>query len=99
MRGQGPPAVSTSSYVPLWSAVMKRGDYTPRSRSLRRQALMKNRPRPYTGCMSLSGPNGRAFRVDRGYVEVSGPDAADYLERMLSNEVATLEPGGRKSAR
>ena len=42
--------------------------------------------------MSLSGPNGRAFRVDRGYVEVSGPDAADYLERMLSNEVETLEP-------
>jgi folate-binding protein YgfZ len=43
--------------------------------------------------MSSSGSDGRAFRVDRGYVEVAGPDAADYLERMLSNEVATLEPG------
>jgi folate-binding protein YgfZ len=45
-----------------------------------------------------SGPNGRAFRVDRGYVEVSGPDAADYLERMLSNEVATLEIGDAAQA-
>jgi tRNA-modifying protein YgfZ len=32
-------------------------------------------------------------RLDRGYVEVSGPDAADFLERMLSNEVASLELG------
>jgi folate-binding protein YgfZ len=38
-------------------------------------------------------PNESAFQVDRGYVEVSGPEAADYLERMLSNEVATLEVG------
>jgi folate-binding protein YgfZ len=33
-------------------------------------------------------------RLDRGYVEVSGPDSADFLERMLSNEVASLEEGG-----
>ncbi len=32
------------------------------------------------------------FALSRGYVAVSGPDAADFLERMLSNEVATLEP-------
>jgi tRNA-modifying protein YgfZ len=32
-------------------------------------------------------------RLRRGYVAVSGPDAADFLERMLSNEVASLAPG------
>jgi folate-binding protein YgfZ len=48
--------------------------------------------------MSSSGPNGTAFRIDRGYVEVAGPDAAEYLERMLSNEVATLETGAAKRA-
>jgi folate-binding protein YgfZ len=30
-------------------------------------------------------------RLDRGYVEVSGPDAENFLERMLSNEIASLE--------
>lgn len=34
-----------------------------------------------------------AARLDRGYVEVSGPDAEDFLERMLSNEVKTLKLG------
>jgi folate-binding protein YgfZ len=48
--------------------------------------------------MSSAAPNGKAFRVDRGYVEVSGPDAEDFLERMLSNEVATLEPGSSRPA-
>ena len=48
--------------------------------------------------MSSSGSNGKAFPLDRGYVEVSGPDAADYLERMLSNEVATLEAGAATPA-
>ena len=33
------------------------------------------------------------FRLDRGYVAVVGPEAAEFLERMLSNEVASLEPG------
>jgi folate-binding protein YgfZ len=37
-------------------------------------------------------------RLDRGYVSVAGPEAADFLERMLSNEVATLEPGGARRA-
>lgn len=32
-------------------------------------------------------------RLDRGYVAVSGPDAEDFLERMLSNEVASMEVG------
>jgi folate-binding protein YgfZ len=32
-------------------------------------------------------------RLDRGYVEVAGPDAEDFLERMLSNEIASLKLG------
>jgi folate-binding protein YgfZ len=32
-------------------------------------------------------------RLDRGYVEVNGPDAEDFLERMLSNEIASLDVG------
>jgi len=32
-------------------------------------------------------------RLGRGYVRVTGPDAADFLERMVSNEVASLAPG------
>ena len=32
-------------------------------------------------------------RLDRGYVAVSGPDSEDFLERMLSNEIASLEVG------
>ncbi len=32
-------------------------------------------------------------RLARGYVEVRGPEAADFLERMVSNEVVSLEPG------
>ena len=37
-------------------------------------------------------------RVERGYVEVAGPDATDFLERMLSNEVASLEVGSAANA-
>lgn len=48
--------------------------------------------------MSPKAANGKAFRIDRGYVEVSGPDASDFLERMLSNEVATLEAGSSRLA-
>lgn len=39
----------------------------------------------------------QALRValrPRAYVRVAGPDAEDFLERMLSNDVAALEPGG-----
>lgn len=38
------------------------------------------------------------YRLDRGYVAVTGPEAADFLERMLSNEVANLEPGEARQA-
>jgi tRNA-modifying protein YgfZ len=37
-------------------------------------------------------------RLDRGYVAVSGRDAADFLERMLSNDVVSLEPGEARQA-
>jgi tRNA-modifying protein YgfZ len=35
----------------------------------------------------------RSYRRPRAYVRVAGPDAADFLERMVSNEVESLEPG------
>ncbi|HSC49844.1 MAG TPA: hypothetical protein VLD16_06225 [Gaiellaceae bacterium] len=38
------------------------------------------------------------IRLDRGYVAVDGPDAADFLERMLSNEIVSLEPGKSRQA-
>jgi aminomethyltransferase len=38
------------------------------------------------------------FRLPRGYVAVTGPEAADFLERMLSNEVVTLEEGEARQA-
>ena len=36
----------------------------------------------------------RVARRPRSYVSLRGPDAADYLERMVSNEVAALPVGG-----
>jgi folate-binding protein YgfZ len=41
---------------------------------------------------------GTVYRVDRGYVAVRGPEAADFLERMLSNDVVSLEPGEARLA-
>jgi len=38
------------------------------------------------------------FRLARGYVAVTGPEAAQFLERMLSNEVVSLEPGEVRAA-
>jgi len=35
-----------------------------------------------------------AARRPRAYVRVAGPDAEDYLQRMVSNDVARLEGGG-----
>ena len=46
--------------------------------------------------MSVSAPT--VVRLSRGYVRVSGPDAAEFLERMLSNEIETLEPGDLRQA-
>jgi folate-binding protein YgfZ len=37
-------------------------------------------------------------RLARGYVRVWGPDAEDFLERMLSNEVASLDSGESRQA-
>ena len=36
--------------------------------------------------------------LDRGYIRVSGPEAADFLERMLSNEVVSLAVGAARKA-
>src|SRR3982750_1167156 len=36
----------------------------------------------------------RMTRRPRAFVRAAGPDAADYLQRMLSNDVVALEPGG-----
>jgi folate-binding protein YgfZ len=36
----------------------------------------------------------RVAERPRAFVRVSGPDAEDYLQRMVSNDVAALEPGG-----
>jgi folate-binding protein YgfZ len=41
--------------------------------------------------MAIASPT--LVRLHRGYVRVAGPGAADFLERMLSNEVVSLEPG------
>jgi folate-binding protein YgfZ len=41
--------------------------------------------------MAIASPT--LVRLSRGYVRVVGPEAADFLERMLSNEVVSLEPG------
>jgi tRNA-modifying protein YgfZ len=38
------------------------------------------------------------YRLDRGYVAVTGPEAGDFLERILSNEVVSLEPGDMRPA-
>jgi tRNA-modifying protein YgfZ len=38
------------------------------------------------------------YRLERGYVAVTGPEAADFLERMLSNEVVSLELGEARTA-
>jgi folate-binding protein YgfZ len=46
--------------------------------------------------MSIVAPT--VLRRSRGYVRVSGPDAADLLERMLSNEVQSLGVGGSTQA-
>jgi folate-binding protein YgfZ len=42
--------------------------------------------------------NGKVFRLNRGYVAVTGPESAEFLERMLSNDVVALEPGDVRAA-
>jgi folate-binding protein YgfZ len=41
---------------------------------------------------------GILYRLDRGYVAVTGPEASDFLERMVSNEVVSLETGEARKA-
>jgi folate-binding protein YgfZ len=36
----------------------------------------------------------RVAERPRAFIRVAGPDAEDYLQRMVSNDVAALEPGG-----
>jgi tRNA-modifying protein YgfZ len=44
----------------------------------------------YTGAVATTTPT--LVRLDRGYVAVTGREAAEFLERMVSNEVESLEP-------
>jgi folate-binding protein YgfZ len=46
--------------------------------------------------MAISAPT--VVRLSRGYVRVDGPEAADFLERMLSNEVESLSVGEAREA-
>ena len=41
---------------------------------------------------------GTLYRLERGYVAVTGPEAGDFLERMVSNEVVSLELGDVRPA-
>jgi tRNA-modifying protein YgfZ len=52
--------------------------------------------RPYTECVETA--TGTSYRLDRGYVSVAGPEAEEFLERMISNEVASLETGEARPA-
>jgi folate-binding protein YgfZ len=56
------------------------GSTAPRSGATRR---------PYTGCwFGMS-----TYKRPRSFVAVRGPDAEDFLQRMVSNDVAALQPG------
>jgi folate-binding protein YgfZ len=50
----------------------------------------------YTGFVAIVAPT--IVRLSRGYVRVAGPEAADFLERMLSNEVESLGLGDSRQA-
>ena len=50
----------------------------------------------YTGFVAIIAPT--VVQLSRGYVRVAGPDAADFLERMLSNEVQGLDAGSAQQA-
>jgi tRNA-modifying protein YgfZ len=51
---------------------------------------------PTLGAMAITAPT--VVRLDRGYVRVEGSDSEDFLERMVSNEVASLGPGEARQA-
>ncbi len=50
----------------------------------------------YTDSVAIVAPT--VVRLSRGYVRVAGPDAAEFLERMLSNEAQSLEVGSARQA-
>jgi folate-binding protein YgfZ len=50
----------------------------------------------YTGFVAIIAPT--AVRLLRGYVRVAGPEAAEFLERMVSNEVENLDVGSARQA-
>ncbi len=50
----------------------------------------------YTDSVAIVAPT--VVRLSRGYVRVEGPEAADFLERMLSNEVQSLGVGSPRQA-
>ena len=70
----------------------------PRYRPLRwrLESPFRVNSRAYTERMATVAST--LFRLDRGYVAVEGPEAAEFLERMLSNEVASLEAGEARQA-
>ena len=46
--------------------------------------------------MAITAPT--VLRLSHGYVRVTGPQAGEFLERMLSNEVESLEVGASRQA-
>ncbi len=48
----------------------------------------------YTAGVVTSALPRSVARRPRAFVRISGPDAEDYLQRMLSNDVAAVPPGG-----
>ena len=73
---------------------MGRDVYRPQGGGL--ESPVRVNLRAYTECVATVTPT--LVRLSRGYVAVTGPEAADFLERMVSNEVASLAPGQDRRA-
>src|SRR5215204_6481995 len=79
------PACSTGHFsVRYWPGGRRAGSY-PASATFFSALPLNTVPRLVA--MAIVTPRPRAF------VRVAGPDAADYLQRMLSNDVEALAPG------
>src|SRR5688572_25693433 len=73
-------AASVGSSPPFEGFLGSRGSVAPRSGARRR---------PYTGYwFGMS-----TYKRPRSFVAVRGPDAEDFLQKMVSNDVAALRPG------
>src|SRR5262245_42492042 len=82
------PAWSTGHLsVRYWPGGSRAGSY-PASTTFR-SALPRNTP---PTLVPVPGTALRIARRPRGFVGVTGPEAAEYLQRMLSNDVETLGP-------